>query len=190
MLVQVPAVVSHAQRRLITLIEKRRFTRQVRTVYGLSDAFLSRLHSVAVGRMRPSYGIIFQLREHIAPVLWYYDETEKPPKRKSFAAKHTVYNLAVMRELSARPTVAHTVFETLREARKLTEFCVLHNIAPARIRNCTTMNRRKDGVKGYASRPSYPVVKQLRGIIHPDLWYIFPDEITKPGKTTVRALLS
>jgi hypothetical protein len=190
MLVQVPAVASHAQRRLIALIEKRQFTHEVRTVYGLSDAFLSRLHSVAVGKMRPSYGVIFQLREHIAPVSWYYAETEKLPKRKLFTAKYTTYNLAVMRELSTKPIVAHTIFEMLREARKLTEFCVLRNINAAKIRNCTTMNKRKDGIKGYTNRPSYPIVKQLRGIIHPDLWYVFPDEITKPEKTTVRELLS
>jgi hypothetical protein len=143
-----------------------------------------------VGKMRPSYGLIFQLREHIAPVLWYYAETEKPPRRKSFTAKCTAYNLAVMRELSTKPTAAHTIFDALREARKLTEFCVLHNIEPSRIRNCTTMNKRKDGVKGYTNRPTYPIVKQLRGIIHPDLWYIFPDELTKPERISVREMLS
>jgi hypothetical protein len=94
-----------------------------------------------------------------------------------------------MGKFSTMETAAHRYFEILREKRALTAFCGKRGLVYSSLSNCVFKRRREDGLWGYRTRPAYRLVKSLREILHPDLWYVFPDELRRYRYLTVEELL-
>jgi hypothetical protein len=173
---------SHARRALVSLIEARRFTGTL-TGWGMGKAVISTAYQMAVGTKLPSYLIIFALRDHISAELWFFDEDEKPPEPVTAKLKYppagpgkirkTSLKLKILRE----ETAALVKLREIKERRELSSFAAQYGIKYLDLWQVCTKRKKPDGRYGYHQRPPYRVVKALREVIHPALWYIFPDEL-------------
>jgi hypothetical protein len=176
--------VSHARRRLITLIEARRFTFTL-TEWGLSKSVIFASYETALGKRQPTYGVIFALREHIPPELWFYDEAEKPPEPVTAAVflyspadKGKREKTALRRKVLRDETAALGKLREIMEKRELSSFAGRHGVKYQDLWQVCNKRKKPDGRYGYHQRVPFRVVKALREVIHPALWYIFPDELT------------
>jgi hypothetical protein len=177
MYVKVPEIVSYAQRELITLIENREYTGAMRKKYGVSDSWISSIYRAAVGKVKATYGMIYLLREQIEPVRWYYDENEGLPEKVEFRPKYRGYDLEMMNNFKNKATAAQRWFEEAGKKRIIHEICEENNISYSRLKNSIYPKRVHSEVAVYRQRPGYGIIKALRGVINPDYWYIFPDEL-------------
>jgi hypothetical protein len=175
MYVQVPEIVSHAQRKLIGLIEERRFTATARS-YGLTASNIALLYRMAVGKIQPSFVMIFNLRGHIAPAEWFYDETEKLPGQQAFHPKYACFDRRARQHFIRYPTPAVAYLEGLFREGKLQVFCGEEGLTYAMVYGYAVKRKRPDGITGYHARPGYGVIRKLREKIPPEHWFIFPEE--------------
>jgi hypothetical protein len=176
MFVKVPSPVAHAQRRLITLIENRQFTGTARS-WGITPSNITSLHGMVTGKIQPSFIMIFNLRQYIEPVEWFYNETEKMPEKKEFSLTYTRFDRRTRQHIIKHPTVGVARLEKLILGGKLQTLCRENGLHYKTLYGYAKRRKRHDGVAGYHSRPSYQVIRALRHIIHPDEWFIFPEEI-------------
>jgi hypothetical protein len=180
MYVKIPDVVSHAQRKLITMVEKREYRGYVLSC-GLTLTQSNDLYKTVIGKYTPTYGQIFRLRQFVPPSEWYYDESEELPEPVRFTAK--VQGMTgggkKMGIEATKETVALSWFAGLSKQQRH-QFYVFHNIERAKINHFILKTTRMDGTFGYQSRPNYKLVRSLRETIHPDCWYIYPEELDEP----------
>jgi hypothetical protein len=170
--------VSHAQRRLITLIGERRISAVLVNNWGVPGNKIGYLYRMALGTKPVSYGAVFLLRRYIPPVSWYYDEEESPPDPVLFTAKYPPFGNEIHEKILHDETAAIGIIRGIKEKRELSRFCTLHKVKYYDVAGCSFKNLKKDGREGYHQRPSYRMIRLLREAVHPDLWYIFPDELT------------
>jgi hypothetical protein len=175
MLVEVPFPMVYAQRRLVTLIEERKFTSAARS-YGITASNVSSLYRMATGKIGPSYIMIFNLRRHIAPVEWFYDEDEKLPESRRFTPAYTCFDRRARQHIIRYPTVGVARLEGLILAGGLQSLCRANGLQYRTVYGYAVKRWRHDGIAGYHARPSYGVMRKLRDIIHPDEWFFFPEE--------------
>jgi hypothetical protein len=177
--------VSLARRELIGLITARRFTRTL-AGWGVAKPMAFASYETALGKREPSFGVIFALREHVSPELWFYDEGEKPPRPvkvrfqyRSAAGEGGESNKILIREKVLRDeTAALKKLGKIMEKRELPAFSREHGVKYLDMWGICS-KRKKAGGYGYHQRPPYRVVKALREVIHPALWYVFPDELIR-----------
>jgi hypothetical protein len=184
MYVPVPDIVTHAQRKLITLIERRQFSGVARS-YGIRASNIPSLYRMAIGKIAPSFVMMFNLRHYIAPVEWCYDETEGLPERRKFKPKYAYFDRRARQRLIRYPTAAVAYLEDIYLKGGLQGFCGEQGLGYATVYGYAVKRKRHDGVLGYHARPGHRVIRKLRGVIHPDDWFIFPEEISHgvPGGT-------
>lgn len=175
MYVKIPVPVSHAQRRLIRLIENREFTGVVRS-YGISPSNVTFLYRMATGQRQASFIMIFNLRQHIEPAEWFYDENEKLPKKKRINSQYACFDYRARQHIIKYPTLGVVRLENLFQEGKLQGFCRENGVDYRTLYGHAVQRKRHDGITGYHSRPGYGVIRKLRDIIHPDDWFIFPEE--------------
>lgn len=176
MYVQVPDIVTHAQRELIKLIEGRRFAGTARS-YGIRASNIPSLYRMATGKTEPSFVMMFNLRQYLAPEAWCYDETEKLPERRKFKPKYACFDGRTRRHIILNPTVAAAYLEEIYLNGGLQGFCGEQGLSYAAVYGYAVKRKRYDGIMGYHCRPGYRVIRKLRNVIHPDDWFIFPEEL-------------
>jgi hypothetical protein len=174
--------ISHAQRRLIGLIEKREFTGTLIGDWQVPQGLIVPIYKSAVGQRTPTYGIIFGLRRHIPPEAWYFDETEKLPKPIACTHLYPPFGARINKKIIHDETAAINLIGEIRENRKLSAFCVEHGLKYNDMLGCAVKRKRSNGRYGYHQKPAYLVIRTLREIIHPALWYLFPDELETQEK--------
>jgi hypothetical protein len=170
--------ISHAQRRLITLIDKRKISETLTGGWGVPRTCLGNIYRTALGTIPHSYGIIYGLRLNIAPVFWYYSEEEPLPRPIAFTPKYPPFGKDAHDAVLRHETAALEIIREIKERRELSRFCALHGVKYYDVAGCSFKNPKKDGPEGYHQRPSYRMIRSLREAVHPDLWYIFPGELT------------
>lgn len=174
-------ITSHALRYFKNLIKERKYFSKA-VEYNLNRTMTEVLYKVVRGQLRPTYGIIFMLRKYIAPCMWYYKETEELPEPVKFESHYEdsfdEYNTESKNILAQRKTIGHTYFDILKENRVMARFCALHNVTLTEAANYVTMRHKKDGTYRYTTRPTIDFISNFKEELHPDLWYIFPDEVT------------
>jgi hypothetical protein len=170
--------ITHARRGLISLIEKREYSGTLIKEWEIPPSMaLSAIYETALGTILPSYGVIFALRCHIPPGAWYYEEEEKLPGPVPFNPRYPSWGLKSRKKVLRDPTVALLRIEEVKEQRGLSQFCARHGLKYGDLWGCTIKRKKPDGKTGYHQRPPYRVIRALRDVIPPDLWYIFPDEL-------------
>jgi hypothetical protein len=169
---------SHARKILIGLIESRRLRGTLHS-WGITNlGSISSIYKTALGQTAPTYWIIFCLREHIAPELWYYEETEALPKPLPFKALYpSIGGGSLIRKILESETAAIGDIKELIEKRELAQFCTKFDLDYQELWGCCNKRKKADGRYGYHRRPSYRVIKTLRDAIHPARWYVFHDEL-------------
>jgi hypothetical protein len=170
--------ISCAQRRLITLIDKRKISETLIGGWGVPRTQLGNIYRMALGTIPPSYGIIYGLRLTIPPAAWYYGEEEALPRPIPFTPKYPAFGKQAHDAVLHHETAALGIIREIKEQRELSRFCARHGVNYYDVAGCSFKNPKKDGRKGYHQRPSYRMVRLLREAVHPDLWYIFPEELT------------
>ena len=175
--------VSKAIRFFLNLIEKREFTEYLTENFNFTPSQCSHVHSIVTGRVRPTYGVIYALREQIAPVEWYYLENEECPSPISFIPKYTNYSPDTWKDFAKKDTCGHVFFNYIRNANVYTYFCEDNEMEKTFVNNYVYMKKRVNGERRYHTRPSFPFINTIKKELHPDFWYLFPDEV--PSSHTI-----
>lgn len=145
--------ISHGQRYLLDLIDKRKLLQFVNE-YDLPHVYL---FNVATGRVMVPCDVIFTLRNIIAPNQWFYDETEALPPSIPFKGKSgQLYN--------PDESIALT---RLREESNIRRWSTEHDLPYISIYNIISGKYK----------PTYPKIRQMRDIIPVDLWFIYTGEL-------------
>jgi hypothetical protein len=120
---------------------------------------------------------IYMLRTRIAPAAWYYMERETVPEKVPFTSLYDAGSETLRTKIIHEETAALGELARLKEERVLSRLCQEHRIDYKKASYCLLKRVKEDGSRGYHQRPTYEIVKAFREVIHPDLWYIFPDEL-------------
>lgn len=174
-------ITSYAIRHLKNLIKERKLAK-ISKEYNIPEVTCNMIYQIINNKYRPTYGVIFLLRKYIAPCLWYYNETESFPKpitfESHFEEKYKDYNIKTKNELAQRKTLGQIYFDILKENMLMARFCTLHNCSYTEAANYVTMRHHKNGTFRYASRPTIQFIDKFKKELHPDYWYIYPDEVS------------
>lgn len=172
---------SHALRYFRNLVRERVFAARV-AEYGLSGSQKMNLYNIVRGYQRVTYGVIFNLRRYISPSLWAFREDETPPDPVRFTplieGKYGFYDFDARNEIAKEKSLGNIFFDVVRSRRALTRFCAEHNCTKNEAANFVYMKRHKNGDLRYLARPVLPFVMKFRADIHPDWWYIYPEEVS------------
>lgn len=175
-------ITSHAVRYFRELINERQFNRKCME-YNVPEMMIQMLYQIAKSHIRPTYGVIFMLRKNISPSMWYYKENEKLPEPITFVSQfeknYENYDNNTKNELAQKKTLGHIYFDILKENKVMAKFCSLHNTTLTEAVNFVTMRHHKNGTLRYTTRPTIVFVSKFINEIHPDYWYIFPEEVSK-----------
>jgi hypothetical protein len=169
---------SHAQRLLIGLIERRGFTGTLAREWEAPRSMIMIVYETALGRALPSYGVVFGLRRHIDPAAWYYGEDEELPPPVPCAWLYPSFGKKARKKVLRDATAALSRMEEIKGKRELSAFCAAHGVKYADLWACTIKRKKKDGRYGYHQRPPYRVIRALRETVHPALWFLYPDELS------------
>ena len=164
-------ITTHALRFFKTLVKERSFATKAQE-YGLTDPQQKLLYNVTRGDFRATYGIIFALRN-----IKFNPLVEK---------KYPHYDFDSRNELAKESTLGNIFFDTLKERRAMSKFCAMHNCEKLEAANFVYMKHHKNGELRYLARPTLPFIKKFRADVHPDWWFIYPDEVTKEYLQEVR----
>ena len=175
-------ITSHAIRYFKTLVKERNFALKAQE-FGLTEPQQKLLYNVTRGDFRATYGIIFALRNILSPSQWIYMENEELPEPVKFnplvEKKYPHYDFDSRNELAKESTLGNIFFNVLKERRAMSKFCAMHNCEKLEAANFVYMKHHKNGELRYLARPTLPFIKKFREDIHPDWWFIYPDEVSK-----------
>ena len=175
-------ITTHAVRYFKNLVRERDFAAKVQE-YGLTEAQQKLLYNVTRGDFRATYGIIFALRNNISPSQWIFKENESLPKPVKFnplvEKKYPHYDFDSRNELAKESTLGNIFFDILKTRRVMSKFCSLHNCEKLEAANFVYMKHHKNGELRYLARPTLPFIRKFRKDVHPDWWFIYPDEVSK-----------
>lgn len=182
-------ITTHAVRHFKTLVKERSFATKTQE-YGLTEPQQKLLYNVTRGELRATYGIIFALRNIISPSQWIYREDEELPEPVKFnplvEKKYPHYDFDSRNELAKESTLGNIFFNELKERRAMSKFCAMHNCEKLEAANFVYMKHHKNGELRYLARPTLPFIKKFREDVHPDWWFIYPEEVTKNYLQEVR----
>ena len=175
-------ITTHAVRYFKNLVRERDFAAKVQE-YGLTEPQQKLLYNVTRGDFRATYGIIFALRNNISPSQWIFKENEELPEPVKFnplvEKKYPHYDFDSRNELAKESTLGNIFFDILKQRRVMTKFCSLHNCEKLEAANFVYMKHHKNGELRYLARPTLPFIRKFRKDVHPDWWFIYPDEVTE-----------
>ena len=173
---------SHAIRYFKTLVKERNFAAKAQE-FGLTEPQQKLLYNVTRGDFRATYGIIFALRNTFSPSQWIYMENEELPEPVKFnplvEKQYPHYDFDSRNELAKESTLGNIFFNVLKERRAMSKFCAMHNCEKMEAANFVFMKHHKNGELRYLARPTLPFIKKFREDVHPDWWFIYPDEVSK-----------
>lgn len=116
---------------------------------------------------------VFRCRERIQPSRWYYKVTEKLPKQIKFTEKYKDPELILY-----KPSEAHMRLKKLLMDFGIEKVSEDYDIHIETLKNLIYLRKRRtDGKHVFKTMPSFDVIRKLKDVIHPDLWYIFPEEL-------------
>lgn len=174
-------ITTHAIRYFKTLVKERSFATKAQE-YGLTEPQQKLLYNVTRGDFRATYGIIFSLRTVISPSQWIYREDEELPEPVKFnplvEKKYPHYDFDTRNEIAKESTLGNIFFDVLKERRAMSKFCAMHNCEKLEAANFVYMKHHKNGELRYLARPTLPFIKKFREDVHPDWWFIYPDEVS------------
>lgn len=174
-------ITSYAVRYFRNLAKERRFTAEAKEM-GLSVSMTKLLNQIIMGNSRPTYGVIFSLRRQISPAQWVYMESEKLPAPVDFKPvieeKYPAYDFPTRNELAKQKTLGHLFFDIIREGQVLTRFCAIHNCPLMEAANFIYMKKNRNGEIRYTHRPTVPFITKFKEAIHPDFWFVYPEEVS------------
>lgn len=191
---QLPAIfikqepVSYAIRHYQELIKNREFTIVLKRDSGFSVSQCSQLYEIITQKVRPTYGMIYMLRDKMPPINWYYKENEALPEAINFTPIHNNYTTKTWADYAKKKTCAHFFFDMIKEAGVYTYFCEDYGLTKTHVGNYVYMKNR-NGEKRFCVRPAFPFVNTIKEELHPDYWYMFPDEVPN-FKETIKQLAS
>lgn len=117
---------------------------------------------------------VFQCRENLQPSKWYYKVTEPLPERIKFTPK---FDVSVLRY---KESLGHIKLNELKEtySYSLTGLARAFSLDVNQVKN-VLFKKWNPLLKKQCFRalPSESFIIQMRDIINPDLWYIFPEEV-------------
>lgn len=175
-------ITTHAIRYFRTLVKERTFTVRTQEL-GLTVTQQKLLYNIISGRTRATYGTIFTLRSAISPSQWVYKEYEELPEPVEFTPlvekRYPHYDFDSRNELAKESTLGNIFFDVLKERRALSRLCALHDYTRFQAGNFVYMKRHKNGELRYLVRPTLPFMEKFREEVHPDWWFIYPDEVTE-----------
>lgn len=174
-------ITSYAVRYFRNLAKERNFSSKAKEL-GLSVPQTKLLNQIILGKTRPTYGIIFLLRRSISPASWIYMESEKLPAPVDFKPiieeKFPAYDFPARKELAKQKTLGHLFFDIIRERQVLTRFCAIHNCPLMEAANFIYMKKNRNGEIRYTHRPTVPFITKFKEAIHPDFWFVYPEEVS------------
>lgn len=175
-------ITTHAVRYFKNLVRERDFKAKVQE-YGLTEPQQKLLYNVTRGDFRATYGIIFALRNNISPSQWIFKENEELPEPVKFTPliekKYPHYDFDSRNELAKESTLGNIFFDILKTRRVMSKFSSLHNCEKLEAANFVYMKHHKNGELRYLARPTLPFIRKFRKDVHPDWWFIYPDEVSK-----------
>lgn len=142
---------------------------------GCAESRLKALFTTCVlytrGASRSTRNInVFSLRSIMQPSKWYYRSDEELPPRLSFTPKMNEDDFLCTQ------SIGHLMFERLATC---TGIWRKYGFPTDEVKNIRYLrNDSRHGGKVFRSMPSFHVIRTLRNVINPDLWYIFPGEIS------------
>lgn len=117
---------------------------------------------------------VFYSREKLQPSKWYYKVTEPLPERIKFTPK---FDVSVLRY---KESLGHIKLNELKEtySYSLTGLARAFSLDVNQVKN-VLFKKWNPLLKKQCFRalPSENFIIQMRDIINPDLWYIFPEEV-------------
>lgn len=171
--------ISHAMRYFKDLVSNRKLADYLMNELHLSRSQYLFMRKIAAQEKRPTYALIYLLRNAIAPVQWYYSEDKAYPDPVHFTPLYNNYATETRSLFAQKKTCGHLFFDMLKEYKVFEPVCSLHNMKKSTAVNYVYMKKDSDNVLRYPCRPSIWFVSHFIDIIHPDYWYIFPDELSK-----------
>jgi hypothetical protein len=169
--------ISHGRRILISLIEERKFSPTLRSWGVTEKSLINFAYEIALGRSDATFFVVFNMREHIRPELWYYDEAEEEPFPVKVKFVYPSTGKAAKRKFIVDETAALERIQGIMERREAGALCASHGIKYYDLWGCCSKRKKANGRYAFHTRPSYHVIRALRDTIHPALWYVFPDEL-------------
>lgn len=174
------AIIKIVNARLLSSFVKKAFKSDDNNLLRLyfSDVFYKRSDEKRTSRyLNFSNKVIFNFRELIEPVNWFFSSKEKMPKpiKVNYNKNRTEESLFFTK------TVGKILFEKLlKEYNNYLEFSKIYEIPVSQIKNMiythpVEVNGRK--VPRFKTFATKSVIMKLRKEIHPDFWYIFPEEL-------------
>lgn len=174
------AIIKIVNARLLSTFVKKAFKSDDNNLFRLyfSDVFYKRSDEKRTSRyLNFSNKVIFNFRELIEPVNWFFSSKEKMPK----PIKVNYNKNRTEESLFFEKTVGKILFEKLlKEYNNYLEFSKIYEIPVSQIKNMiytypVEVNGRK--VPRFKTFVTKSVIMKLRKQIHPDFWYIFPEEL-------------
>lgn len=115
---------------------------------------------------------VYMCREKLQPAKWYYKIGEKLPPRIEFTPKFGV------EYLQFKESVAHQKFVQLQKEYTIANFAKTYGLSVQQVKNiCYKRYSPYLEKKVFKILPPASVITKLRDVIHPDYWFIFPEEL-------------
>jgi len=124
-----------------------------------------------VPKKLPNY-FIFMLRNDIQPAKWYTPKNEPVPEKIKFTPKFSADVWMTKR------TVGHEKLYEIMKANGHQKVADDFDVPKTQLRN--VIGQRFDKITGrriFKCFPEYHFVRAFKEVIHPDLWFIFPEEL-------------
>lgn len=115
---------------------------------------------------------VFLCREKVQPSKWYYKVTEPLPEKIKFTPK---FDISVLRY---KESLGHIKLNELKETYSLKGLVNTFSLDLNQAKNVIFKKWNPLLQKQcFRALPSENFIIQMRNVINPDLWYIFPEEV-------------
>ena len=126
--------------------------------------------------------VILMLRKIFEPCSWFYEAVEKLPEPIAFTENPN----RTGEDLFVDDTVGKILFRSLSDNFKTYRmFADEYNLPYENVKNMLNKFKYTRGgvtIIRYKTFATESIIKSLREIIHPDYWYIFPEELSSTDK--------
>lgn len=125
-------------------------------------------------KKKPPMTRVYILRDKIQPSYWYYKVKETLPKEIKYKDKG--HNVEDLKQIE---TCGLILLKDMAEKYTLSGIEKLYGYDANEFKIKNTIYKRKseDGKMYFKSYPQYSMIRALKDVITPDLWFIFPDEL-------------
>lgn len=100
--------------------------------------------------------------------------------------KYPAYNFLARNELAREKTLGHIFFDIIRDGQVLMKFCAIYNCLLTETANFIYMKRHQNGEIRYTHRHTVPFITKFKEAIHPDFWFVYPEEVSTETMKNMR----